>query len=369
MRNRLSPSPNNIPFFQLAAVFILLQTADMFLQATPVHAIGPNFDYYTKVKFEYQYSDYLDYSWPSAIEYAFGEHPFSQPNPLLASFPEHRWLTKVTQAFGSNIELQLMYHYSFLGKNYFTAEDGSRSQWNKSEHLYNSRVNYKVKDNLLLNGTVQYSTATGNQLYSASAETADLTGWMFDAGCDWDFAGFVRVEPSVSFFMNEIAGSKTNAQSMNLKLRQALSNTAAFQVKYSYFHTDPIGNQAGLEYQTVTGWLSQWLPTQTAIHLLYRYHVDNQNAVSNGPGIEISQYLDWATIMTLSYRNYRMNNDDPASNFRQAISGDKFTSDAYSLILSRTFWNDTVIGVKYRYYTTNQNVRMNTYLISLEQVF
>jgi len=99
------------------------------------------------------------------------------------------------------------------------------------------------------------------------------------------------------------------------------------------------------------------------------HHADNQNGVSNGPGIEISQYLDWATVMTLSYRNYKMTNDDPQSNFRQTINGDTFTSDAYSLILSRTFWNDTVIAVKYRYYTTNQKVRMNTYLISWEQVF
>jgi len=332
-------------------------------------AIGPNFDYYSKVKFEYQYSDYLEYGWPAAVEYAFSEHLYQQPNPLLASFPEHRWLTKVTQAFGPSLEIQLMYHYSFLGKNYFINADGSRSEWNKSEHLYNSLLNYKLKDNLSLNGTVQYSLATGNQLSSYSAETADLTGWMFDMGFDWDFAGFVRLEPSLSFFWNEVGGTKTNAQSLNFKFRQALSNTTALQVKYSYFHTDAIGNQPGLQYQTITGWLSQWLPTQTAVHLIYRHHADNQNGVSNGPGIEISQYLDWATVMTLSYRNYKMTNDDPQSNFRQTINGDTFTSDAYSLILSRTFWNDTVIAVKYRYYTTNQKVRMNTYLISWEQVF
>lgn len=351
---------------RVLTVLFILQSVFIPMSA---FAIGSNFDYYTKVKFEYQYSDYLEYAWPSQIEYVFGEYSFRQPNPLLASFPEHRSLLRVTQAFGTRTEVQAMYHYSFLGRNYYLAPDGSRSQWNKDETLYNTRVSYKAQDNLTVSATAQYSVATGNALSADSDRTAALKGWMFDAGCEYDFAGFFKVEPSISIFTNKIDTSESGAQSYNLKLRQSLNNTAAAQVKYSFFHTDAIGDQPGLEYHTVTFWLSKWLPTQTAVHLFFRYHQDNQNSKSSGPGIEISQYLDWATTMTLSYRNYGMKNTDPESTFSQAIDGDKFTSDAYSLLLSRTFWNDTVVTLKYRYYTCNQDVRMNTYLLGIEQVF
>ncbi len=358
---RLSPWWWN-RFFYVVIAAILFPSASLF-------AIGSNFDYYTKIKFEYQYSDYLEYSWPSQIEYAFGEHPYQQPNPLLASFPEHRGLTKITQAFGPDLEIELMYHYSHLGKNYFVDNQGNQSSWSKDETLYNAAFDYKIKDNFSLTGSAQYSVATGNQLSEYSDETATLKGWMVDFGFDYDFAGFIKVEPSLSFFWNTIAGNKSNAQSYNLKLRQALGKTTATQIKYSYFNADAVGAQPSLNYHTITWWISQWLPTQTAVHLFFRYHIDNLGAESSGPGIEVSQYLDWATILTLSYRNYKMTNDDPDSNFRKIIEGDEFTSDAISLIISRTFWNDTIIGLKYRYYTCNQGVSMNTYLFSIEQVF
>ena len=341
-----------------------------FVIPSTVSAIGPNFDYYTQIKFEYQYSDYLAYGWPSQVYTDYSQrYAFQQPNPLLASFPEHRGLTRITQAFGSKLEVNMMYHYSFLGDTYWVDEYGTTYKWDKKEDLYNGGFKYKVSDSFSLTGTGQYSLATGNQMTDSTAVTADLHGWMIDVGCDYDFGGFFKIVPSISLFFNEIDGTQSNAQSYNLKLRQALGNTTAAQVKYSYFNSDAVGAVEGLKYHTVTGWISQWLETQTAVHFLYRYHVDNLDAESSGPGVEITQYVDWATTLTLSYRNYSMTNDDPESNFSKVVAGDKFASDAYSLLLSRTFWNDTVITMKYRYYTTNQNVRMNTYLLSLEQVF
>jgi len=353
-----------------AVIIITVILLQAIILPNAVFAIGPNFDYYTQIKFEYQYSDYLDYGWPSQIYFDYSQrYAFQQPNPLLASFPEHRGLTRITQAFGSKLEVDMMYHYSFLGENYWVDDYGTTYKWDKKEDLYNGGFKYKLSDSFSLTGTGQYSLATGNQLTDSTAVTADLTGWMIDVGCDYDFGGFFKIVPSISLFFNEIDGAKSNAQSYNLKLRQALGNTTAAQVKYSYFNSDAVGAVEGLKYHTVTGWISQWVETQTAIHFLYRYHVDNLDAESSGPGVEITQYVDWATTLTLSYRNYSMTNDNPESNFNKVVAGDKFTSDAYSLLLSRTFWNDTIVTVKYRYYATNQNVRMNTYLLSLEQVF
>ena len=320
-------------------------------------AIGPNFDYYSKIKFEYQYSDYVQYEWPEYIEYAFGSHPYSQPNPLLASFPEHRGLTRITQAFGHDLELQLMYHYSFNGKVYDYDDAGNRSESESDEALYNARLEYKINDNFTANCSGQYTKASG-----------DLKGWMGVLGFAYDFGGFFKIEPDLSLFWNKVAGVKSNAQSYNLKLRQALTNTNATQIKYSHFNTDPVGEEEGLNYNTITWWISQWLPTETAVHLFIRYHTDNLEGESMGPGVEISHYIDWATILTLSYRNFRMTNDDPESAFRQQVEGD-FISNAFTAMVTRTMWNDTVIALKYRYYTCNQGVKMNTYMFSIEQVF
>lgn len=320
-------------------------------------AIGPNFDYYTKVRFEYQYSDYFDYKWPDYIEYAFGEHEFSQPNPLLSSFPEHRGLMKITQAFGPDFELELMYHYSFNGKTYEYDPSGTLVATESDEAIYYARGDYKINDNSTIKLTAQYT------------KTESLKGWMAVLGGDYDFGGFFKISPDVSLFWNDAGGVQSNAQSYNLKFRQALTNTTAAQIKYSYFNTDPIADQEGLQYQTLTLWLSQWLPTESALHLFFRYHVDNLEGESIGPGIEISHYLDYLTVLTLNYRHFRMTNDDPVSAFNQAIGGGDFISDAFTVLLKRTIWGDTEISLKYRYYTANQGVKMNTYLFGIEQVF
>ena len=355
LRFFLRKSPTISPSCSLAIIVVLLALA--FLAPKECSALGSNFDYYTKVKFEYQYSDYLEYNWPDYIEYAFGGHEFSQPNPLLASFPEHRGLVKLTQAFGSDFELQLMYHYSHNGKTYDYNPISGFSSTESDEAIYNARGEYKVTDTFSLNGSAQFT------------KTPSLDGWMGVLGLDYDFGGFFKISPDISLFRNDIAGTQSNAQSYNLKLRQALTNTTALQLKYSYFNTDPVADQEALNYHTFTWWISQWLPTETAVHLFLRYHFDNLEGKSLGPGIEISQYLNWATILTLSYRHFSMTNDDPESAFNQAIGGGDFISDAFTVMLKRTIWGDTEIALKYRYYTANQGVKMNTYLFSIEQVF
>ena len=360
--------PTSLKIMNPVHVLIIL-TAAILIYPCASWGIGPNYDYYTKVKFEYQYSDYLEYKWPAYIEYAFGDHPFTQPNPILNSFPEHRGLMRITQGFGTKMELQLLYHYSLLGREYRYAVSGQQQDWENSETLYNARLQYKINDNITANITGQQSTATVGILDEGSDKVSDLNGWMADFGFDYDFGGFFKIEPSISLFWNDIEGTKSNAQSYNLKLRQALTNTTATQVKYSFFNTDPVGEEPGLTYHTVTWWVSKWLPTQTAFHLFFRYHVDNQESESSGPGVDISQYLDWATILTFSYRYYKMTNDDLESNFNQVVKRGGFYSNAFSLLLSRTMWNDTVITLKYRYYTCNQDVRMNTYLLGIEQMF
>ena len=49
-------------------------------------AIGPNYNYRTKLKLEYQYTDYFEYGWPEYVEFSFGENDFSQSMPFMQKF-------------------------------------------------------------------------------------------------------------------------------------------------------------------------------------------------------------------------------------------------------------------------------------------
>jgi hypothetical protein len=216
-------------------------------------------------------------------------------------------------------------------------------------------LEYEVSNSFSINSSGQYTKASKN-----------FDGYMADAGFKYDFGGFFMVEPSASFYWNFVGGSRQQAQSYNLQLRQALTNTTATQVKYNYFHA--IGAQ-GFSFYTITCWISQWLPTKTALHLSLRYHWDTVQGESIAPGIEVAQYLNWATTLNVSYRFFTMKNNDPNSLFHQQVIGDSFDSNSITAILTRTMWNDTVLMIKYRYYTCNQDVRMNTYLVGIEQVF
>ena len=340
----------------LSLLIICLSVVSVYLSYPAVSsAIGPNFDYYSKLKLEYQYTDYFEYKWPQYVEYIFGESEFSQPSPFLSQFPEHRFLTKITQAFGPNTELQVKYQYGHLDKTYEYDTNGDLLKSNNLEEIYNARLERKINDSFTINGSGQYTSASG-----------DFTGWMGDFGFKYDFGGFFMVEPGVSLFWNDAAGSKQNAQAYNLKLRQALTNSTALQVKYSYFNAT---GESGFNYNTVTTWLSQWLPTQTALHLSLRYHWDSIENKSLSPGFEAIQYLDWATTLSLSYRFLTLENDDPSSDFYDQINGDSFDSNSFAILLKRNMWNDTDFLIKYRYYTSNQDVRMSTYLFGIEQVF
>ncbi|MBC8204536.1 hypothetical protein ISS30_08430 [bacterium] len=333
------PSPR--VFFRRCIVILIISL----VSAGESMAIGPNFDYYTKIKLEYQYSDYLSYEYPPFIPYEYPDQNFRQPLPFLADFPERRYLCKVTQAFGPDVETALKYQHSDL-------DDG------RLQRLYNGRGQYDVNDNFSVNGSLQYTIST--------SDTGDLKGYMVDGGCKYDFGGFTMIEPGISVYFNEVSGANQNSYSFNLKLRQALTNSTAFQLKHNYFTAE--SDKAEYHFNTLTCWLSQWLPTQTAAHLSMRYHWDSISSVSYAPGLEVIQYLDWATLLTVSYRHFEMTSDQEEF-LERLITGDYFISDSFSVILTRTMWNDTVFMLKYRYYTGNQDTDVNTYLIGIEQVF
>jgi hypothetical protein len=298
---------------------------------------------FTQVKLEYQYSDYLDYEYPSAILFEYPNQDYRQPAPYIADFPENRVLAKVSQGLGINDVLHVKYQFSDL----------DQAKW---QQLFNAKYVRNLSSSTEAHLAGQFTTGSGN-----------FTGKMVEIGGKVDWAGFILGEITYGFYRSEIdtAGSiQSDAHALELKLRQALSRSTALQVKYGYFFSG--GESADFFSNTLTVWLSQFLPTQTALHLEWREHWNGSQYRAWSPGLEIDQYLGWATNLTLRVRYYRGLPRDP--NQLAQITGRYFESNSFSIILAHHIFAETVINVKFRNYASDEGILMNTYLIGLEHI-
>jgi hypothetical protein len=332
--------------FALSSIFFFISKN---LQA---QLLGPGNQ--TVIKFEYQYSDYFDYTYPDPIYFEYPDKVYSQPQPYISSFPEHRFLTRISQYFGFFTNLGLRYQRGILD---------NKTQQN----IYNAKLTHELSDLYSVTGAYQYM-----ELNSQQNDTLSYAGHMLELGGKFNFAGAIYIEPSYAYYTSSYFSPEAvsgGGHFINLKLRQALSPAMAIQVKYNYLlvdFTSTTGEQDYYHANTFTVWVSQWLPTQTAIHMLGRYYWNSYKTVSISPGLEVVQYLKWNTILHLSYRYYH--NKPTVESFLERIRGNSFTTNAASAILDYRISANTKIGLKYRFYTSNQNIDMNTYLISLEQV-
>jgi len=298
---------------------------------------------FTQVKLEYQYTDYLDYTYPSPILFEYPNQDYRQPVPYIADFPENRALAKVSQGFGINGVLHTKYQYSDLDRN-------------KWQQLFNLKYVRNLSSSTEAHVAGQITTGSDNFL-----------GKMIEVGGKVDWAGFVLLEGTYAYYSNKAnttGASSGDAHSIELKLRQALSRSTALQVKYGYFFSG--GNAPDFFSNTLTIWLSQYLPTKTAVHLEWREHWNGQHYRSWSPGLEIDQYLSWAMVFSLRGRFYQGLPEDPIQ--LQSLQGAKFDSYSVSAILSHHLLAETVVMLKYRYYWSDQDIRMNTYLIGLEHI-
>jgi len=311
--------------------------------------------YQTVIKTEYQYSDYFKYSYPDPILYEYPDVLYTQPLPYISAFPEHRFLTRITQYLGFKTSLWFRYQRSHLDKNIH-------------QNIYNARFNYEINDQYSVMATYQFM-----EFKDKREAGNNYSGHMFEVGGKFNFAGAVQIESSYGYYTSSYVTSDTEqggAHSIMLKLRQALRSTTALQVKYNYF----VINYSSLEEKeerfhsnTLTVWLSQYLPIETALHLSNRFYWNSSKTNSFSPSCEVIQYLNWKTILHLDYRYYH--NKPQEEVFLQRIKGDTFSTHSWSVILEYSFTVNTKIWLKYRYYTSDQDVSMNTYLIALEQIF
>ncbi|UCE07206.1 MAG: hypothetical protein JSW07_04005 [bacterium] len=309
--------------------------------------------YQTVIKTEYQYSDYFKYTYPDPILFEYPDQLYFQPLPFIVSFPEHRFLTRITQYFGFKTSLGLRYQWSQLDKN-------------NRQRFYNFRLEHELNDQFSVMGTYQFMNL------NSKSDTLDYSGHTFEIGGKFNFAGAIHIEPSFGYYTSGYFSpnaKKGGGYTIMLNLRQALGTTTALQFKYYYLKVDfttELDKHEKFDSNTVTIWLSQYLPTETALHLSGRFYWNTLKTYSFSPGFEVIQYVDWKTILHLSYRYYQ--NRPKSELFLQRIKGDTFATHAISAILEYSYSANTKIFLKYRFYTSDQSVQMNTYLIGLEQI-
>jgi len=319
--------------FCIFLTILLIWTANVF--AGPL-SIG-NF---TQVKLEYQYTDYFKYTYPNPILFEYPDQQYTQPLPYIADFPENRALLRIIQGLGFNDELEMRYQYSDL-----------------NEENHQDLFFLKYQRNLTASADAHVSGQITRGI-------SGFLGKMIEVGGKYDWAGFFLASGSYAYYTNESDTSDSDAHSFQLKLRQSLTNTTAFQVRHDWFFAK--GETSDFTTNTLSFWLSQWLPTKTAVHLEYRYHWDTTDLKSFSPGFEIDQYLSWATILKVRGRYYYGKPGNPEA--LQSLKGDHFESYAVSAILSYYLFAESNVSLKYRYYWSDQDIEMNTYLLALEHI-
>lgn len=311
---------------------------------TPGVMSGPlSIGNFTQVKMEYQYTDYFQYTYPNPILFEYPNQQYIQPLPFIADFPENRALIRVTQGLGINDELQVKYQYSDL-----------------DQDIFQDLFNIKYQRNLSASADAHISS-------QITRGSGGFLGKMIEIGGKMDWAGFILASGSYAYYTNEVDSSESkgnDAHSFQLKLRQSLSRSTALQVRHEWFFAS--GEKADFVSNTLTFWLSQFLPTKTALHLEWREHWDTTDLLSHSPSFEIDQYLSWRTIATARVRYYYGKPANP--DVLETIKGDHFESYSFTGILSHYILAETQVSLKYRYYWCDQDIAMNTYLISIEHI-
>jgi hypothetical protein len=115
--------------------------------------------------------------------------------------------------------------------------------------------------------------------------------------------------------------------------------------------------------------LSQFLPTQTAVHGNLRLYDNSMGIRSMAPSLEIAQYLNWATILRVKYRFYANDSENVHLGEEEVIIPDNLKSHAVSVQLNREMTPDLLVYAKYRYYKSNLRIEMNTYLLGFVYSF
>jgi hypothetical protein len=165
----------------------------------------------------------------------------------------------------------------------------------------------------------------------------------------------------------EPVGGQLNAVNARMKIRQVLTVSTALLLEYVYYDADG----ENLQFQSHTGsvWLSQFLPTQSAVHLNLRYYDNSMGITSWATSAEWAQYLNWATVLRLKYRQYWNKSKDVSLGEKDVIIPNNLQSKAVTVQLNREMSPDLEVYGMYRFYASNLHVQMHTYVVGMVFAF
>ncbi len=304
-----------------------------------VYGIGSTGWYSTRIKCEYQFTDYNSYQWPDPIPPEYPDVEYTHNDPYIADFPELRTLVRITQAFGPTNVLQLRYQYSDL-----TDE--------KTQRLYYVKFARDVSPMVSLYLAYQVT------------ELPDwFNGYMVTFGVHRDQSGWILGDGSLSYFRNHaVDGNVVETYIPNLQLRYSLNSVTALTGRWeAYYATGENGSSTA---NVFTVFVSRYLPTQTAIHLSFRYYHNTAGLKSHSPALEVAQYILWNLTLRVTYRHYWNENKEPIDD--EGVPIETVRSNAVRGFLEWQIGSDLKLHFKLRRYVSNQDIKMNTYLFGFE---
>lgn len=306
-------------------------------------AIGNSGAYATKVKFEYQYSDYDEYRY-AALE-DDGLIRYEYQDPYVVDFPESRALAKITQALGPKTSLEMRYEFSDL-----------------SEEKSQSRI-FGRMDRIVSPLTTVYVSFQHLGINYDSPDSSDAQAKMVSLGVKYDRSGWIKTDGSFSFDYSRAPDERLTQTYMPMLLaRWSINSVTALSARWDGYWA--VNDSGTYPSHAFTVFVSRYFPTQTAVHLFTRYYVNDSGIESVSPSIEIAQYIRWNLAARVTYRFYRNwfeGEDAPAF-----IEGGSISSHS---IRGTVEWQiDPVwkVNLKLRNYQSDQGIRMNTYLLGAE---
>lgn len=324
---------------QIAAAFILLS-----IFTSDLYAIGESGLYTSKVKFEYQYSDYEEYRYLT-IPSDDPSIAFIYINPYISSFPEHRSLAKITQLLGPITILEMRYEYSDLDAT-------------KNQHRYFGRLDRDITDMTTLYGAFQYLSGTNSNPDSTSTD-----GTMMMLGIKHDRSGWIKAEASFSYDVsNTSEGASFDTYMPMFKLRWSLNSVTALTGRWDGYWI--VSNGSSYPLHALTIFVSRYFPTQTALHVFTRLYADDSVIKSFSPSIEVAQYIRWNLTGRLTYRFYR--NWFTGDVIPEYIEGAYLTAHSVRAYIEWQIGAEIKLHFKIRKYISDQDVNMNTYLVGFE---
>ncbi|MFH0991589.1 MAG: hypothetical protein V1799_16405 [bacterium] len=329
-------------------LFGVLVAAILF-SPSPVTAQGYDdaFEMRSKLKVEVQYADYGEYEYPEPILYQYGLSPYQQRYPYIVNFPERRGLIKFSRLVSSETVLGFKYQFSDLREDV-------------KQHLFETKLTKTLDIGII-----------GIAAAQLLRDSRGFSAVQYGTGISWEPNAITLFQGDIQYYYRGDAassvGGRLGTANARLKFRQVLTLSTALQAEYSFYNA--AGNSLKFNSQSLALWLSQFFKTQTAIHVNGRFYTNTMGIQSFSPSLEIAQYIDWATVLWLKFRYYTNESRNVSFGEQGVYIPNGLRSTSVSAQVNHELTPSLLVYGKYRYYKSNLNIQMNTYLTGLVYSF